>query len=595
MIIDEILEKLNQKQKEAVLHKEGPLLIAAGAGSGKTRTITSRVLHLLQMGVLPEQILAITFTNKAAGEMRSRIIDRLKKDDQRLFVGTFHSLGARLLKKESSYLGRTAGYTIFDDEDASRLIKKIFKDKILKKEINPVYLQNLIAKTKDELAEEPDDLKLRIFFRQYEAALQENNAFDFADLIQKIVICFQQHPAVLKKYQSLWRFILIDEFQDVNTSQYRLAQLLAEDHKNICVVGDDFQSIFAFRGADFRNFLNFEKDWPTVRVIFLEENYRSAGNIIQGANAVIANNTQQKKKLIWTKNEAGELISVIAAGDENEEAELVMEEVIKLIRQGAILEEMALLYRTNAQSRALEQQCLVRGIPYRIFGGVRFYDRKEIKDVVAALRLVLNPKDSVSAERLLKTFSKKTGVWLVAQLSEIGPKKDVPRLIQFFLETTDYFNYLERNYHNFQERKENIDELIVFASEQGDLPSFLEQISLATSADTASKKSQRPGLNLMSIHLAKGLEFKTVFVVGCNDGVLPHQRSFGERLGIEEERRLMYVAMTRAKKNLFLSFFNTPSRFLYEITPELINFRPSQPSKRNVWELDEDERYIEYE
>src|SRR3989344_4570292 len=458
---------LNPKQQEAVEHKEGPLLIAAGAGSGKTRTLTQRLMHLIASGVNPENIIAITFTNKAANEMRIRISnDKSQIPNHKLFVGTFHSLGARILKAEAKYLDRNLNYVIYDDDDSMSLVKKIAKELDLSKDqFNPAVIQAVISKTKSELKDEPSGKVYSFVFKKYEEALTENNAFDFDDLIQKVVVLFQNNPDVLKKYQTLWQHILVDEFQDVNTSQYEMIKLLAKKHQNLAVVGDDFQSIFAFRGADFRNFLNFEKDWPKAKVILLEENYRSTNTILKAANGVIKNNKLQKPKTLWTSKSEGDTVKVIAASYDNEEAEWVVKKIVELMRAGDPLNKMAIIYRTNAQSRAIEQNLIACGLPYKIFGGIRFYDRKEIKDIVAALRLANNPKDSVSAERLMKNLPKKTARQIVEAMPKLGKELNILELINHFLEEADYFEYLEKHQKNPEERIENINELIVFAGQ----------------------------------------------------------------------------------------------------------------------------------
>lgn len=591
-----MIEGLNNKQKEAVNHDVGPLLIAAGAGSGKTKTLTSRIIRLIESGIAPEKILAITFTNKAAEEMRRRIWSKeLGIRGNEMFVGTFHSLGARILKAEAAYWDRTANYTIFDEDDSMSLIKKVTKAMDLNKEqYPPTMVRAIISKTKDELWEHPrGDIFIRAFNR-YEEALTTNNAFDFDDLIQKVVLMFLEDKAILQKYQSRWQYILVDEFQDINTSQYELVKLLARPHQNLFVIGDDFQSIYQFRGADYRNFLNFEKDWPSAKVVLLEQNYRSQPTIVRAANNVIANNKLQKPKTLWSDKPAGELVTVIGTNNDNDEAEWVVSKIIELIRpcEGKNLGGMAILYRTNAQSRAIEQNLIIARIPYRIFGGIRFYDRKEVKDLVAALRLAHNPSDTVSAERLLKNFPKKVSAHLIATLPRLAGELNVVELINYVLNESDYFELLEKHHPNYQERIENVNELIIFSGQfiKTGLGPLIEQISLASSAETPKDQT---GVNLMTIHLAKGLEFKNVFVVGCDEGTLPHHRSYNEAGGIEEERRLMYVAMTRAQDRLFLTYHNMGSRFLYEIPPELIEFTNLQKIN-NRQEMEEEDNWIDY-
>lgn len=590
------LKNLNARQKEAVLHKAGPLLIAAGAGSGKTRTLTSRITYLIESGVKPENILAITFTNKAANEMRSRV-SGFRLQASGLFIGTFHSFGAKILRQEHKLLNRAINFTIFDNDDSLSLLKQVMKNLNLNKEkFNPIVYENKISKIKSDFLKSEDEITAKIY-EDYETALQNNNAFDFDDLIEKPVKIFLANPEILKKYQNQYQHILIDEYQDVNTAQYQLVRLLAQTHQNLSVVGDDAQSIYAFRGADFRNFLNFEKDWPEAKIIFLEENYRSTPDILEAANGIIKNNQFQKRKNLWTKNQGGEKIKLFAAEDEFAEAERVVEQIKNLSMPDIDrLEGIAILYRTNAQSRAIEQELIVNRIPYQIFGGIRFYERKEVKDIVAGLRLANNPQDSVSAERLIKNFPKYKSQNLLENLPRLSKELSAVQLINYFINNTDYFEYLEKNFKNHQERLENVKELIVFASSFANGPdglnAFLEQISLAQSHDNSQGKK---GVNLMTIHLAKGLEFDNVFVVGCNEGTLPHHRSYSTNEELEEERRLMYVAVTRAAKGLFLSFFNIPSRFLGEIPPELIDYEAPQnnhPQKQNF--SNEEDLWIDY-
>lgn len=511
------------------------------------------------------------------------------------FVGTFHSLGVRILKQEAKLAGRTSAFSIFDDSDTMSTIKSIMKKmNIPKDDYNPMMVRNKISSVKNELLE-PEELlqkKLLAIFNEYEATLQKSNAFDFDDLLEKVVRIFKTHPAVLEKYRRQFQYVLVDEFQDVNTSQYQFVKLLAEQHRNLSVVGDDAQSIYAFRGSDFRNFLNFEKDWPGAKVVKLEQNYRSTGTIIAAASAVITHNTMQKPKELWTDNDAGEPITMIAAEDGDHEADAIVRELLARVKG----KTAAIIYRTNAQSRAIEQALIAANISYRIFGGLKFYERKEVKDVVAGLRVAFNSKDSASKERIEKTFTKNIARHVIEEMPRLAQELSVLQLINFFLENTRYFDQLDRKFHNAQERVENINELIHFASEFNSLGEFLERVSLLQSADQPVNNrrgvANNARVHLMSIHLAKGLEFNMVFVVGCNEGLLPHQMSYSAMDELEEERRLMYVAMTRARHKLFLSFFGIPSRFLYEIPKELTTFSTLTPHKKE--ELpDEDEMYIE--
>ncbi|MEK7590336.1 MAG: UvrD-helicase domain-containing protein [Patescibacteria group bacterium] len=585
--------ELNPRQLEAIEHKNGPLLIVAGAGSGKTKTLTGRLVKFLENGIHPENIIAITFTNKAANEMKSRAMSQMSASEP--FIGTFHSLGARILKNEAKSAKRTAAFTIFDEDDALSLIKTAMKSlDISKEQCNPTAVRGQISSVKNELLDPEEYLDKRglAIFKKYEELLIQNNGFDFDDLIEKVVWLFKNEPEILKKYQKQFQYILVDEYQDVNTSQYQFVKLLAQEHKNLSVVGDDAQSIYAFRGSDFRNFLNFESDWPAAKVVKLEQNYRSTGNIITAASEVIKNNKFQKPKELWTNNEAGGLIKVIETSDAEQEAGFVADTINQQTTNDK-QPTMAILYRTNAQSRAIEQELIVNQIPYKIFGGLKFYERKEIKDIVAALRVAFNPRDGISAERLAKTLPKETAKYLCQELPRLGKELSILQLINFFLENGNYFEFLDKKFKNSRERVENINELIVFASEFKDLSEFLERVSLLQSVDSpkSNVKNQASNVNLMTVHLAKGLEFDNVFVIGCSESLLPHQMSCGSQDDLEEERRLMYVAMTRAKNKLCLSFYNLPSRFLYEIPPELTEFISLGNKHRDL--PDEEEIYIE--
>ncbi|MEK7146945.1 MAG: UvrD-helicase domain-containing protein [Patescibacteria group bacterium] len=591
---------LNSKQKEAAEHLTGPVLIAAGAGSGKTRTLTSRLIKLIESGVSPESIVAVTFTNKAAKEMANRVAN-LQPPTSNLqppFIGTLHSFGVGILKREAGFFSRGQNFSIFDSDDSLRLIKRIIKIMDVDADQLPAAAaQNKISWLKNELIT-PRQFKLQtetvfekrtaLVFQRYEESLARNNAFDFDDLIEKPVRLFKKNSAVLQKYQNKWSYFLVDEYQDVNASQYWLLKLLARKHQNICAVGDDQQAIYRFRGADFRNFLNFEKDWPKAKVVLLEENYRSSANIIKAASAVISQNQFQKPKTLWTQNQSGDPLMIIKTNSEEDEAEWIADATSRT-------EKAAILYRTNAQSRLIEQALLEKEIPYVIFGGIKFYERKEIKDIVAGLRYGLNPKDEISLERLNKNFNKSAATTLIQNLPLMAQKENISELVGFFIETIDYFRYLENNFKNFEERQENVRELIKAASGFQNfkppfgLQLFLEQSAL-TQAGDKPKDIASPSVKLMTVHLAKGLEFDTVFIAGCNEGILPHHRSYGSQEDLEEERRLFYVAMTRARKNLFLSFSKNPSRFLSEIPPELVKFENLAGESAD---FDSEENYID--
>lgn len=520
-----------------------------------------------------------------------------------LFIGTFHSFGARLLRNEARRLGRSISFTIFDEDDTGSLLKKIGKNRNLPKETcGPAVLARLMGKVKSEFLSpemaakgmrdlDPDTA--RACYDDYESALRENNAFDFDDLIEKPVHLFRTYPEVLALYRGKYDHVLIDEYQDINASQYELVRMLAGGHGNLSVVGDDAQSIYAFRGADFRNFLNFERDWPNAKIVMLEENYRSTPAILAAANDVILNNKTQRKKNLWTKNAQGEKIQVYAAENEYAEAEWIVKTAIMGAKKGTPLESFAIIYRTNAQSRPIEQALIAAGVPYRIFGGIRFYERKEIKDIVAGMRLAANPLDSVSAERLDKNFSKGKSRLLISTLPTMTTASPA-EIIDWIVANTNYIDYLKNNYKNAQERIENVQGLLSFARdfEKGGLAAFLEQATLVESHDNSKGKT---GINLMSIHMSKGLEFETVFVAGVGEGTLPHHRAFSAGGEMEEERRLMYVAITRAAKNLYLSFANIPSRFLYEISGDLVEFVNTKTSAVRQGMPDEEEMWLDYD
>ncbi|MBI4992426.1 MAG: UvrD-helicase domain-containing protein [Candidatus Harrisonbacteria bacterium] len=597
-----LFKDLNEVQRKAVTHGNGPLLIAAGAGSGKTRTLTSRLIYLLKSGIKPENIVAVTFTNKAAKEMKSRIMNNESgiMNNGMPFIGTFHSLGVQILKQEAKLVGRTRNFTIFDEDDSLSLVKKILEEMNLSKDrFNPLAVMAKISKIKNELLDAGElgsgdryEQIILAVFQKYGELLKKSNAFDFDDLIEKVVKIFQTHPAMLEKYQNSWQQILVDEYQDVNTSQYLLIKLLAQKHKNLFVIGDDAQSIYAFRGSDFRNFLNFEKDWQNAAIIKLEENYRSTKNIIRAASELIKNNKFQKPKALWTNNQEGSPIYLTAYQNNEEEAWGIAEKISEILKNGESLKNIAILYRTNAQSRAIEQTLIQSRIPYEIFGGLKFYARKEIKDIIAGLRYAFNPNDAASIERLAKNFNRSKNAVLLENLPRLSNELSLVQLINYFLENTDYLEYLEKNFKNPEERQENIKELINFAATFQDAHEFLEQVALMSSLDGRPKLEEN-AIKLMTIHLAKGLEFDHIFIVGANDGLLPHERSMLKADELEEERRLMYVAMTRAKYNLHISFYDLPSRFLGELPPELIEFKQISSYGEEIKDWDDETIYIE--
>jgi DNA helicase-2/ATP-dependent DNA helicase PcrA len=620
---------LNPAQ-DAAAHAPGiPLLIVAGAGTGKTKTLTSRIIHLIETGTAPERICSITFTNKAAKEMAKRV-NRVGP-----FLGTFHSLGAKILRKECRLAGRSPNFAIFDDHDSFDLVKKAVKavlppkkdnedDGILakkNKKDTPVYFAKKISELKNlgkllpEARPQPEkEAQVRRVFEKYEAALERNNAFDFDDLIEKTVMILKTHPDVLKKYQRMFDAILVDEYQDINPKQYELVSLLAGEHRNLSVVGDDEQTIYSWRYADIKTFLNFDKEWKGASVYFLEENYRSTGTIIRAAAAVAKNNRFRTPKNLWTQNPDGDPIVLFEAWGENEEAEWIAQQIYSL-RARDKNADVGILYRTNAQSRAIEQTLIRNNIPYRIFGGLKFYERREIKDAVSALRYISNAKDEPARERLEKNLTKRRFAEFKNRVAELetsargdnpthaavaddsGVARDLGAAgkiaplaaIKLFLETFGYFEYLESNFINSDEREENIAELITFATDFKSLDELLERLSLLQAADEIGNKPvDGREVNLMTIHLAKGLEFDSVFIAGVAEGLLPHGRSLDDENALEEERRLMYVAMTRARKNLYLSFYGIPSRFVNEIPEDCITMEAGEGASDPRWRDDED-------
>jgi DNA helicase-2/ATP-dependent DNA helicase PcrA len=592
---------LNPQQKKAVEAPLKPLLIVAGAGTGKTRTLTSRLIYLINSGLEPENILALTFTNKAAKEMAERLEERLRGFKTKPFIGTFHSLGARILRAEAKHLNRTPDFIIFDEQDSFDLIKKTMKQmNFSPKEQKPSEFRKLVTSIKNGMAtlEEvaPSGVGPELakeFCHRYENALVEHNAFDFDDLLQKLVWLFENNSEVLKKYREKFRHILVDEYQDLNNVQYSLLRLLSGERGELSVVGDAAQTIYTWRGSNIHIFLNFEKDWPGAQIVLLGENYRSTPEIIHAASGILIDErmlSQNLKYKLWTENPEGKPVLLLETANEEEEAEWMADKIADK-DEG---ESVAILYRTNAQSRALEQALLKRGVAYRVYGGMRFYERREIKDVLAGLRYALNQKDSISKERLektiLKTRFRRFAEMLSASRLPGQENKDILSLIRLFLESTDYFSYIEKTMTDPEDRKENVAELIHFASKFEALPIFLEQIALLQSADNLNKQKNESGVILSTVHLAKGLEFDSVYVAGIKEGLLPHARSFYDEEALEEERRLLYVAMTRAKKELVLSFYDIPSRFLSSLPEEGMVYENLNSSE--VRSLADEERYV---
>lgn len=615
------LRDLNPAQREAVVNTEGPLLVLAGAGSGKTRVLTYRIAYILEkMHAQPNQILAVTFTNKAANEMKSRVEKLLGLPVQNLWIGTFHSISARILHREAKYLGYQANFSIYDTEDQENQIKRIMAFlNIGKDSLTPAQVQYVISDAKNKLMDARQFEKSATNFRQqqiskifweYETALRKNNAFDFDDLIIKPIELFTNQPALLEKYQAQFRYILVDEYQDTNKAQYYWIKLFAKKHQNLCVVGDEDQSIYRWRGADLNNILNFEKDYLKSKVIRLEQNYRSTQIILSAANAVVSKNNFRLGKNLWSEKGSGEQIQIFQVENEVSEGRRVVE-IIKQeqLKKQISLNELVILYRTNAQSRALEEQLRRAGIPYSIVGGIKFYERKEIKDILAYLKMLVNPRDSMSLQRIINFPSRGIGPGTLKILTDYALKMQIPlyqtlsrleempdlktgiaKLILEFYQTLEFYRNQLKQLNAYQlseaiindfelksiyektdqvedeNRLENINELLnsikIFVeqrSEQTDLGSYLDEISLLTDIDRWDP--DRPSVTLMTLHSVKGLEFQVVVITGLEDGLLPLSRNSEKDEELEEERRLFYVGMTRAKERLYLVYAQTRHRF----------------------------------
>ena len=603
---------LNPQQIKAVKHYTGHALVVAGPGSGKTRVLTQRVAYLIQnQKILPEKILCVTFTNKASNEMKNRVDTLLKTRDALYWCGTFHSICVRILKKDGRNNGISPNFLIYDTDDSEAIIKHLIKDLNLDpKKINPKAVFETISSAKNELVPHQEYHKFaRGIFQKtvaqiyplYQKMLTNNNALDFDDLLFETVNLLRASPETLVKYQDQFQFVMVDEYQDTNKAQYQITKLLSQRNQNLYVVGDMSQAIYSFRGADYRNILNFKNDYPKVNIYHLEQNYRSTQNILEAAKSVIKNNTSHIPLDLWTNKGSGELPCYYTAESEKDEARFICKEINGA---GRAYKDFAVLYRTNAQSRSLEEAFIKSNIPYRIYGGLKFYARKEIKDVVAFLRVIHNPKDSVSWERIINVPPKgigdkskemlKNGGWdldeIIAKTKlpfdkwvEEAPEKSTLELMNSVLETTQYLEYLNDGSEESQYRIENIKELRSVASEFVNLEEFLENVALIESSDKPARKNQpkQDFVSLMTIHSAKGLEFPVVFIVGMEEGLFPHSQSLGEMSELEEERRLCYVAITRAMEKLYLSnaglrmYFgniqaNPPSRFLTEIPKNLL-------------------------
>jgi DNA helicase-2/ATP-dependent DNA helicase PcrA len=651
-----LLDDLNPVQQKAVLETEGPLLVFAGAGSGKTRVLTYRIAYLIQeKGVKPWNIFAVTFTNKAADEMRERVENLLGGAAKGAWISTFHSACVRILRQHIEHLGFQKNFVIYDEQDQERHLKSVLKAL----DLNPrMFHPRAVRSALDHLKNEgvtPDQYhpspfnifqkKLSLVYQRYQEDLRQNNALDFGDLLVFVTLLFRRVPEILKTYQTLCRYVMVDEFQDTNLIQYTLIKQMGQGYRNICVVGDDDQSIYRWRGAEVENIFNFEKDFPETKVITLEQNYRSTQNILNAANHVVHRNRLRKAKKLWTQNHEGELLTLYLAEDEVDEARFVVRKIVEQIHPSSppprTYRNVAVFYRINAQSRAIEDELVKHRIPYTIVGGMKFYERKEIKDVLAYLKLIANPSDGLSLKRIInvpsrgigektiekmEAFSREKGVslyeglkqslkeeWLtpgakeriegflhlIEEFREAIKKESLSQLTLAILARTGYLQQLKQEGTDEAISKtENIDELINVLMEfekgdEGSLDTFLDKVSLVSDIDLYEDKWNR--VSLMTLHCAKGLEFPLVFIIGIEEGLLPHYRRGEEIEDMEEERRLFYVGITRSKERLFLSRAekrttfgvgraNLPSRFLDELPMELIQFEERQGKMESLFQ-----------
>ena len=652
-----IYDTLNREQKEAVQHTEGPLLLLAGAGSGKTRCLTHRVAYLIdEMGVRPWNILAITFTNKAAGEMRERVDQLVGFGADQVWVSTFHSLCVRLLRRHIERLGFESGFTIYDADDQKTLMKGICKRmNIDTKQFKERALLGAISSAKDELIgvreyelQAVGDYSKTVYakvYREYQDTLQKNNALDFDDLIVKTVELFRNCPEILDSYQERFRYIMVDEYQDTNTAQFELVRLLAQKYRNLCVVGDDDQSIYKFRGANIRNILDFEKHFPEAKVIKLEQNYRSTQSILDAANAVISNNVGRKDKALWTDRGQGNRIHFRSFDNAYEEAEYIAEDICRKVRkEGAQYKDCAVLYRTNAQARLLEERMIMEGVPYNVVGGTNFYARLEIKDILAYLKTIDNGRDEIAVRRIINVPKRGIGAATLDKLEDYAQMRDiglyeameeadeimslgkasakirpfvqlirefrkasaelsVAELIRKIIDTISYAEYLQDNDdESAEDRMANVDELITKAvnyqeaHEEPNLTEFLEEVALVAEIDNVDGDDNR--VLLMTLHSAKGLEFPSVYLAGMEDGLFPSYMTIVSENpeDIEEERRLAYVGITRAMNDLTITYarmrmtrgetqYNPLSRFVREI-PETLLDNSVPAKKKNLQDRD---------
>ena len=644
------LNSLNDRQREAVLYNEGPLLIIAGAGAGKTKTLTTKIAYLIEEEhVSPYNILAITFTNKAAKEMKDRLYLLVGSDASKLQVSTFHSFGLKLLRENYETLGYDKNFVIMDSDDSLTVVKKILKDMDLDPKIyNPRAIRNKISSCKNEMMSPKAYERYAIsdyekivqqVYEKYETKLQRNNSVDFDDLLLLPIELFKNNPETLDKYQDLYKYLLIDEYQDTNEAQYILTKLLCAKHRKITCVGDDSQSIYSFRGANYKNILNFEKDYQDAKTILLEENYRSTSTILDAANQVIKNNLQRKDKNLWTNRGIGEKIKYYRAYNERDEAQYVIRKVKELVNRGTEYQDISVLYRTNAQSRVLEEEMLKENLPYRVIGSFYFYSRKEIKDLIAYLRLIHNSKDNVSLLRVINTPKRGIGLKTIENLTEqadlngtsiyeaissgkelefkstieklklLSDELTLTELIDKVLDASGLRAELESEKSLEAEvRLENLEEFKSitksFEEREGliSLEDFLLEISLIS--DVEEYKDDPNRISLMTVHSVKGLEFNHVFVVGMEEGIFPHMNSLMENSELEEESRLCYVAITRAKDDLHLvnarrrtlfgkEQINPVSRFISEIPADLMESNVKDEIPQKVEKIDKKEVFRE--
>jgi DNA helicase-2/ATP-dependent DNA helicase PcrA len=642
------LETLNEKQKEAVLYKDGPLLIVAGAGAGKTKTITHRIIHLIHQGVNPSSILAVTFTNKAAKEMRDRVMALLEDRKHGVmeperssgsgipFISTFHSLGVHIIKENAHLIGLTKHFAIIDESDAISIIKDVMREHdIDPKQHEPRKIKSIISKSKGDFIQLESyrgnvsngfQSIVALIWGGYEARLKKEKGLDFDDLLLESVLILRKFPEIKNKYQEKWKYVHIDEYQDTNEVQYEMTKLLVGKSENICVVGDTDQNIYSWRGANIKNMLHFEKDYPNTKIVMLEQNYRSTGKIIEAANSIIEKNQYRVPKTLFTKNVDGEQIIVCEAYDETSEANFVAEEIDELLKENKP-EDIAILYRANFQSRVLEEAMLARQIPYQVLG-VKFFERKEIKDILSYIKASLNKESLSDIKRIINTptrgIGKVTLMKIFAGLSNELPASMQIKINKFYLLLEEIHEYIETHKpsevikyiieksgleeelshgtNEDLEKLENIKELVTLSIKydgKGDLSEdktsgiekLLEDASLSSDQDSLipneNDKKKKGGVRLMTVHASKGLEFKYVFVTGLEQDLFPHARTgTGTKEDKEEERRLFYVALTRAEKKLFLTYaslrtifgmkqVNTPSEFIYDIPAHLTEFRQS--------------------